>query len=192
MLTHRRFRNIFGLFLCVMIAQKAFALGTETRGNEALSEFNYTLWKGIMPVINDKARVYQQWVNGNELFFYEGTTKDVNAALAHFAKIEVETHFVVLCPGPMKAKTFKNDEIPCDWELHVIAGLARSRASDKSDDLYWHKNPVLTIFISDKIDLEKLEIPKGITLRSLPGKTPDAIKNRDLAKKIAAFVAAKE
>src|SRR2546430_12189578 len=80
--------------------QNAWALGMETRGNEPLSERNYELWKGIMPIVNDKARVYERWINGNEHFFYKGGTKELNKALAHFAKVDVANHVVGLRPGP--------------------------------------------------------------------------------------------
>ena len=60
-------------------AQQAFALATDEVGNKPLSELNYTEWKGIMPLVNDKARVYQVWVNGNEHFYFKGTTKPLNA-----------------------------------------------------------------------------------------------------------------
>ena len=45
-------------FLGSCAAESAWGLGTETIGNEPLHEANYTEWKGIMPVINDKARVH--------------------------------------------------------------------------------------------------------------------------------------
>ena len=83
-------------------AQKVFALATDEIGNEPLSELNYTKWKGIMPIVNDKARVYQVWVNGNENFYFKGATKPLNAALATFAKVEVKNHVVVLRPGPVE------------------------------------------------------------------------------------------
>ena len=36
-------------------AQQAFALATDEIGNKPLSELNYTEWKGIVPIVNDKA-----------------------------------------------------------------------------------------------------------------------------------------
>ena len=114
-------------------AQKAFALATDEIGNKPLSELNYTEWKGIMPIVNDKARVYQVWVNGNESFYYKGVTKQVNAALATFAKVEVKNHVVVLRPGPVERSSIRDKTpISFNWELHVIGGIARSRADRKS------------------------------------------------------------
>src|SRR5258707_15537908 len=89
-----------------LLAQKAFALASESKGNEPLSEKNYTKWLGIMPLVNDKSRVYESWANGNERLYYKGTTKELNVALAHFAKVEGEDHVVVLRPGPVVQDSF--------------------------------------------------------------------------------------
>ncbi len=170
-------------------AQKVFALGDEVKGNKPLNELNYTEWKGIMPIVNDKARVYQVWVNGNESFYYKGATKQLNAALATFAKVEVKNHVVVLRPGPAERGSF-HDKTPIsfNWELHVIGGIAAKRATDDIEDLEWQKDPVLTIYIGGDIDLDKLEIPKGVTLRAAPGQSDEAKKDDATQQTIAEFV----
>ena len=124
----RRFFLIAATALAVvgsLAARRADGLGTETVGNEPLHEANYTYWKGIMPVINDKTRVYSNWVNGNEHFFYKGTVKELNAALVEFAKIEVKTHEVVLRPAPGVAHSFHHKEFPHNWELHIHGGISK-------------------------------------------------------------------
>lgn len=147
---------------------RVYGLGEETIGNEPLPEANYGEWKGIMPVINDKTRVYSNWVNGNEHFYYKGEAKYLNAALAAFAKIEVKTHEVLLRPGPGIAHTFDHKEIPCNWELHVHGGISKHLLTlDKGDEV-WNKDPRLTIYTGDDIDLAQLEIPTGITLLDIP------------------------
>jgi hypothetical protein len=150
------------------LAPRAFGLGEETIGNEPLPEANYAEWKGIMPVINDKSRVYSNWVNGNEHFFYKGTTKELNAALAEFAQIEVKTHEVLLRPGSGKTQTFGRKEIPYDWELHVHGGISKHLLTLDKGDVVWNKDPRLTIYIGGDVDLSKLEIPKGVTLLDIP------------------------
>ena len=170
------------------VAQKAFALATETKGSVPLSEKNYTEWQGVMPLVNDKARVYENWVNGNERLFYKGTTKELNAALANFAKVEVKNHVVVLRPGPAVQHAFDKTEIPYNWELHVIGGLARTQANDNIEDLEWQKDPVLTIYLGGDIDLGKIEVPKGVIWRGAPGQTEEARKNETARKMIAEFL----
>lgn len=150
------------------LVPRAFGLGEETIGNKPLNEANYTEWKGVMPVINDKARVYSNWVNGNEHFFYKGTTKELNAALAQFAKIEVKTHEVLLRPGPGITNTFGHKEVPHQWELHIMGGISKHVLTlDKGEEV-WNKDPRLTIYIGGDIDLAKLEVPKGVTLLDIP------------------------
>lgn len=169
--------------------QKALAIGTEEKGNKPLSELNYAQWKGIMPIVNDKARVYQVWVNGNENLYYKGTTKELNAAVASFAKLEVKNHVMVLRPGPIGQCPFSDKTpIPFDWELHVISGIAMSRATDDIEDLEWQKDPVLTVYIGENIDLNKLEIPAGVTLRSAAGKTDEAKRDQNAIKAINDFI----
>jgi hypothetical protein len=175
-------------FLGPWLAQRAFALATETNGNEPFSEKNYTEWQGIMPLVNDKARVYGCWVNGNEHLFYRGTTKELNAALAHFAKVEVKNHVVVLCPGPAVQHSFDKRAIPYNWELHVIGGIARTQANDNIEDLEWQKDPVLTIYVGGDIDLSKIQVPKGVTWRNAPGRSEEARNNKAARKLIAEFL----
>jgi len=172
-------------------AQRAWALGLETKGNEPLSERNYLQWPGIMPLVNDKVRVYANWFNGNERLFYKGTTKDLNAALAHFAKIEVKNHIVVLKPAPGVVRSFDRTEIPYNWDLHLMGGLARRVATDDPEDLERQRDPVLTVYVGGDIELDKIEAPKGVTLRSAPGDTKDE-KQRATQKRIAEFVAARK
>jgi hypothetical protein len=178
------------VILSHLLAQTAFALATEQKGNHPFSELNYTEWKGIMPLVNDPLRIYESWANGNEHLFYKGNTKQLSQALVHFAKVEVKNHVVVLRPGPGTAQSFDRTQFPCNWELHILGGIARTRATDDIEDLYWQKDPVLTVYIGGDIDLEKLEIPKGVTLRGAPGTTEAAMKNTDAQKKIAEFLGA--
>jgi len=152
------------LMLGQLLSAEAWGRGSEEFGNKALPEANYTEWKGIMPVINDESRVFQQWVNGNESFYYVGKAKELNAALAHFAKIDVKHHVVVLRNGPASAQTFQKLVIPYDWQLHVVGGIAKIKAVDDVADLDWQKDPVLTVHLGDGIDLKSLEVPEGVTL----------------------------
>jgi hypothetical protein len=161
-----------------LLAQHAFALGFEVFGNKPLGGENYVKWKGIMPVINDKARVYHWWVNGNENFFFLGKTKELNAALANFAKIEAEHHVVVFRPGAAAAPTFNRKRlIPYNWKLHVLGGIAGHGAKDDPEDLEWQKWPVLTVFVDENIDLDQLKIPAGVSVRFVapPGEETESI-----------------
>jgi len=153
-----------GLIVVLGLAAQAWGLATEDFGNKPLAEANYTLWKGIVPVINHKDRVYTIWVNGNESFYYLGKAKGLNAALVDFAKTDVKHHVVVLRYGPASRETFQKTVIPYNWDLHVVGGIARTKAVDDAEDLDWQQDPVLTIYLGDGLDLKSLEIPAGIRL----------------------------
>ena len=194
----RRF-CVVAAIVTVIVAQfftvKAFALATDLalasdeEGNAPLIEVNYVAWKGIMPIVNDKARVYQVWVNGNESLYYKGATKQLNVALAAFAKVEVKNHVVVLRPGPIERRSLSTkSRILFNWELHVISGHASQRATDDIEDFEWQKDPVLTVYIGGEIDLDKIEIPEGVTLHAAPGQSEEAKQNEVARKKIEEFV----
>jgi len=175
-------------FSAIILVGSAFGWATETKGNEHFSALNYDSWKGIMPIVNDKTRVYHTWANGNEHFYYKGTTKELNAALARFAKVEARNRFVVLRPGPSAQVSFDKTPIAFNWEMHILGGLASTRASDKTDDLYWYREPVLTVYVGGDIDLAKLEIPKGVTLRAAPVKGEESTDNKAARQRIAEFL----
>ena len=65
-------RAAAALVLAVALAAQALAEGTEEFGNKPLSPASYETWPGIAEVVNDKSRVYQNWVNGNENMYYAG------------------------------------------------------------------------------------------------------------------------
>jgi hypothetical protein len=177
------------LFALAPLAHGVIPMGTEEKGNKPLSPLNYNDWKGIMPIVNDKARVFQTWVNGNEWLFYEGGNEKLNATLVNFSKVEVKNHVVVLRPGPVEHRSFNGKTIvPYNWELHVVGGLAKAKATDDINDLEWQKDPVLTIFIGGEIDLERIKFPEGMTLRAAPGKSEEGKLNTKVNSDIEAFV----
>lgn len=175
--------GLFGLFLTT----KAFALAFSEEGNKPQSEQNYVMWKGLMPIVNDKSRVLLFWVNGSEYLYYKGATKELNVALSHFAKVDVKNHVVAIRPGPADSRKGEK-AISYNWNLHLVGGISRTRATDDIEDLDWQKDPVLTIYIGGDIDLDKLEIPEGVTLRAAPGQSDEAKKDEAARKKIEAFV----
>jgi hypothetical protein len=183
---------IAAVLVASLVAQKAFALAMETKGNEPMSELNFPGWKGIIEVINHKSRVYGLWVNGDEILYYKGGTKELNAALAAFARVEMTTHIIVVRPGPAKDRqSFDRKAVPFNWELHVVGGIARRMARNDTQDLYWHKNPVLTVHVGGDIDLSKVEAPKGLTWVTGKATTEKGKEDAALAKQIAEFVDAR-
>lgn len=166
----RRFVKTLTLAALVVAAccGAAWALGEETFGNAPLSAENYKDWPGVEPVVNHTSRVYHQWVNGNEQFFYRGDPAALNDTLQKFAGVQVEARNVVLRPGPGLAHTFQADKtVAYGWRLHLIGGIARHLTTLDRGDQVWSKNPTLSIYAGGDVDLAKLEIPKAVTLLTL-------------------------
>ncbi len=164
----RFFGTLLNLILAIALCgANLWALGTEEFGNKPLNENNYGNWPGISPVVNTKARVYSNWVNGNEHFYCVGDTADLNVALKDFAAIETPDRQLVIRPGIGETRTFQGKKVRFDWEVHLMGGISSHITTLHKGDQIWSKSPVLTVYLGDNIDLSQLEIPEGITLVSL-------------------------
>lgn len=158
---------VVGLILLAAPA-RLWALGEEQVGNESLSAANYAKWPGLVEVVNDKARAYYNWVNGNENFYYVGTIEELNAALQNFAKADLKEHEVVLRPDAGTVKSFQEDNrFTFQWHLQVFDGIAAHLLTLEKGDQVWARHPRLTIHVGKEIDLAKLEVPKGVKLLSV-------------------------
>jgi hypothetical protein len=154
--------------LVLAASGRAWGLGEEQVGNEPLSEANYASWKGLIDVINDPNRVYYNWVNGNENFYFAGDTAKVNDALKRYAASGVEVKEVVLRPAPAETTTFdRSQKFPYNWHLQIFGGIAAHLTTREFGDQVWNKHPRMTVYVGGDVDLTKLEIPKGVTLVSL-------------------------
>lgn len=165
-----------GLLSLLLVAgglnPQAYGAAMEEIGNKPLNERNYEDWKGIMPVINHKSRVYQIWVNGDEYFYYRGDTKALNDALRKFAKIDARDREiicvpeVVIRPGPGETMTFRKVQVPYDWHLHIQGGISKHFAHfavEENDTNIWDQYPTLTIFVNGgNIALDKIKIPETV------------------------------
>ena len=67
-------------------------------------------------------------------------------------------------PGPGKAMTLEGTEVAFDWRVHFNGGIAAHMATlDKGANI-WATHPILTIQVTDKIDLDSLSIPENVTV----------------------------
>jgi len=164
-------KTSLGLSVIVLLAcgaSQGWALGTEDFGNGPLIELNYKDWPGIMPLVNDPSRVYHSWVNGSEHFYYRGDVAAVNNALTNLAGVAAGPHEVVLRPGPGITHSFNHgQEIRFDWMLHLMGGISRHETTLDQGTKVWPKSPRITIHVDGKLDLQSLQVPKGVTLVSV-------------------------
>ena len=170
---------LIGLVLCVLVGggwSSLAPMGEEQFGNKPLSGANYVTWPGLIDVLNDEHRVYHQWVNGSEFGCFRGDTDNLNEWLKGFAEVTAEKREVVLWPGPGVAQTFEKDKtVDYDWKVHVNGGIASHMATRDKGDLIWHTWPVVTIQVTDRIDLAQLAIPDNVDVLQL-----DDLKSRYL------------
>ena len=146
----------------------ALALGTEEFGNRPVPERDYTEWPNLLRVLNDPHRVYHYWVNGGEGFYFQGPAEALNQALRWFALVRMEPREAVLLPGPASGASLTGGRTySYDWCVSLNGGISRMMTRGKGS-LIWNKDPVLTIFIGGgNIELDKVRIPKGVTLHEL-------------------------
>ena len=120
--------------LLLALPATVYALATEAFGNAPAA--NQPEWaKGVIDVVNLKSRVYSQWVNGNESFFYRGDAQAVNEALRQYAVVQDDVRELILFPGSGKTQSFA-----FNWKFHVPSGIYRAVSKKK--------HAVLTVFVN--------------------------------------------
>ena len=160
----RKFLLFIGVVTICGVNSLLWAMGTENFGNAPL-QGNFPDW--YMPVINHHSRVYYNDINGNQHFYYRGDTEVLNDVLKKFPKIKADAREVILLPGPGITSSFDKMDVPHDWNFHITGGLLGGMAMSKEFYNVWDNYPTIRIFVGGNISLEKIKIPKGVTLREL-------------------------
>lgn len=161
----------------------AWALGEETFGNTPLNVANYADHPGLMPVINHESRVYHSWVNGNEQFYYRGGLDTLNAVLRQFSEAQGKDGEIVLRPGPGVTASFQGQEIPFNWNLHMIGGIARHLTTLPEGTKIWSTAPTLTVYVGGDLDPAKIQLPKGtpvVSVQNVKKRVREALKSKDM------------
>src|SRR5215471_11725946 len=127
------------VILFLGLPEVALALGMETFGNApAVKQPDWA--EGILDVVNLKSRVYSQWVNGNENFFYRGNGQALNEALRKYAAVKDDVRQLILLPGAGKTQTFHRKTIDFDWKFHVPSGIYRAVTKRKHAEMTVYLN----------------------------------------------------
>jgi len=154
--------------VCIVVVPLSWGLGQETFGDEPLFAENYSDWPGLIHVLNQPDRLYSTWVNGNEDFYYSGDIEAFNAALRKFAEADLEVHELVLRPGPgVVASWHGNREIEFSWHVNVRGGIAKHLSTEDKGDLVWNPHPMVSLYVTEDMPLDKLNIPEQITVHEL-------------------------
>lgn len=174
---------------CMSTPSVSFALGFCVTGNEAQPAANYEDWPGLIDVVNDPSRQLLCWVNGNESLWYRGDTRALNRVLAKFAEVQAPDLQVVLRPGPGLAKSLDGANVDVDWQVHVLGGIARQYIEWQQITAVHDVVPTLTVYLTDRLDLTAISIPRGIKVLQLEDKHrqyADGVSNGNTATKAAA------
>ena len=127
------------LTLLFVFPATVLALGMETFGNApAVKQPGWA--EGVIDVVNLKSRVYSQWVNGNESFFYRGNAQALNESIRKFAEVKDDVRRLILLPGSGRTHSFDRKPIDFDWQLHVPSGIYRAVAKEK--------HAVMTVYVN--------------------------------------------
>ena len=163
-------RTLFHTLALTLISASlvgAFAslMGEEQFGNQPVPP-NDEWPAGTLAVANNKARVYRQWVNGNENFCFVGDTKTLNAALVEFAAIGGETCDVLLIPSQAEMLTLEGKSVRYDWRMNAPSGIYKGMMDrDRSIDPIFTTRPVLFVHTaSERIDAADIVVPKSVNL----------------------------
>ena len=76
-------------------------------------------------------------------------------------------HEVVLRSGPGITHSFHGQEIRFGWMLHLVGGIQKDLFTLDQGAKVWAKSPRITICVDGELDLQRLQVPKGVTLASL-------------------------
>lgn len=146
------------------------SMGEEAFGNDPV-ENNAEWAKGVLAVANDKSRVYWRWINGNEEFFFKGSTlanlpNQLQAALTLFAQIEADRHEVVLLPTAGETQSFEKIHVSYDWSLAAPSGIYLSMIRRDQADLDLDPTTArMTLHLDGKrLRFDQLTLPPGVTL----------------------------
>jgi hypothetical protein len=177
-------RNALVIAMLVVggIAPHVCAMGQEDFGSHKLSPRNYEQFKDIMALLEHGQRVYHCWVNGNEQFFYRDDVDTLNESLQAFALVGCNTREVLLRPGPALTTSFHEKKIDFDWDVHIVGGIAGHMSKLDQGEKVWNTSPMVTIYISERIPLEKLKIPDGVSvieLSDLKSRYREALTSRE-------------
>ncbi len=138
---------LFIILISLSITIPCYGMGTETVGSKN--------WE--RDFIPHPSRVYTQWVNGNERFYYQCDEKEIVEIINQFVNMEIERHEVIFRPEKGIAITFENKRIPFNLTVMNPSGLYLHHAKENQHKGFYTTIPQLTIYIDSLEMLKRLE-----------------------------------
>lgn len=126
--------------------------------NDVIRDKNYVEWPGLVAVLRGPGQFRSYTGAGNEIFFYRGTTAQLNEVLQKFAAVDIPVHDVILLPGPARTETFGFNELSFGWRLDLLREAPPSATDSEATRGVKPVYPTLTVYIGDGKPVEPMEI----------------------------------
>ena len=122
---------------------------------------------GLTALLRHETRVYSIWVNGNENFYFQADTKQLNELIQLFSKLRLRDHQLAIKAGRAQRSPFRGAPIAYNVNLHVLSGIAL--AVHRQEGTASTFEPTLTLHLDPEEDaklLRQISIPDNIILRN--------------------------
>jgi hypothetical protein len=123
---------------------------------------------GILGLSCHESRVYSIWENGRENFYFKATPDEINELIRLFSESRMRDHELCLRVGTPSVRSFKDNKISYNVNLHVLGGIALAyyRGGNEGPETC---EPTLTVYVDPVADvfLKQMTLPDNIILTNL-------------------------
>jgi hypothetical protein len=163
------------ILLCVInFPAVVLALGTEDFGDKPI-EPSADWLAGTVAMVESPGRVYSKRVNGDENFYYKGSTVEFNEFLKKFVAVKAPVHRLIL----QKEYRDKSLDFCYDWLLRVPSGLYRNQLIREKGKGTSEIYPSIVVPSGSTIRFEEVIVPSGVDIIY-----PEDIEGGDYVKSI--------
>ena len=122
---------------------------------------------GLSELVNVDNRVHGYFVNFEDVFFFRGDTRSLNAFLERYAKLPGAELRVVLHPGKLAVRSPWDKQSRAaegDWKLYA-SPLSRERV--KADDFEPRRfHTRVDVWLGGSVTLDGLQVPDNVSVES--------------------------
>ena len=149
-------------------ASETLAFGGDHQPGAIAQDYNKEWPKGLPNLINSGDRVWGQWVNQGDFFYYRRDADAFNTFLAPYGTLPSPPLAVVLhaTAKPLTGPLGAEPRIPYDWKVEVVRrgwGPPLDPTQPKNEPGY-----VVTVhvWLGEAITLDRLVVPKHVEIQS--------------------------
>ncbi len=126
--------------------------------NDVVRDKNYVEWPGLVEVLRGPGQFRSYTGAGNEIFFYRGSSAQLNEVLQKFAAVDIPVHDVILLPGPARTQTLGFNELSFGWRLDLLREAPPSATESEATRGVKPVYPTLTVYIGDGKPVEPMQV----------------------------------